>query len=78
MKIATEILDHLDVHADLFGGLDPGYVRQQRAFLESLIAAKLEPVRDTIMHVLSEEQFVLGKQSQNDLAEAIALFEDAP
>ena len=47
-KLAKEMLDHLDVHADLFGGLDPGYVQQQRAFLESIIAAKLEPLRDVL------------------------------
>ena len=48
MKIAKEILDHLDVHLDFFGGLDKSYVGPMREFAESLIAAKLRPIRDAL------------------------------
>ena len=72
MKIAREIAEAVQVAM--------GWNTCEEAFMGQMadaISAKLKPVRDTILHVLSEEQFVLGKQSQNDLAEALALFEEA-
>jgi len=71
MEIAREIAEAVQVAM--------GWNQCEEAFMgqmEDAIAAKLKPVRDTILHVLSEEQPVLGKQSQNDLAEALALFEE--